>query len=388
MSGQPLSLQIWSPMRPLKNLFILDFSTLLPGPLASLLLAEAGADVLKIERPGGGDDMRQYAPAWGAYGATFALLNRGKRSLAIDLKDPAGLEALQPLVERADVLIEQFRPGVMERLGLGFDAVAKMNPRLIYCSISAYGQTGPRRDAAGHDINLYAETGLLSLASPKEGVPVMPPSPIGDIAGGAYPAVINILLALQDRERTGLGRHLDIALGDNLFTLAYWALAQGWHTGTFPGNSDHLVSGGTPRYRLYRTRDGGIVAAAPIEPKFWANFCDLIGLESALRDDARDPAATAQAVAAIIATENAELWVRRFEQRECCCTVAASLEEALASPHFQARGLFSHFVSNERGEVIPALPVPIDPSFRLQMGTVLVAPRLGAEATNELPEEP
>ena len=364
-------------MQPLRNIFVLDFSTLLPGPMASLLLAEAGADVLKVERPGGGDDMRQYGPAWGAYGATFALLNRGKRSLAVDLKNPDAMAVLRPLIERADVLIEQFRPGVMERLGMGPAAVAQFNPRLIYCSISAYGQTGPRRDIAGHDINMYAETGLLSLAMSRDGDPVMPPSPIGDIAGGAYPAVMNILLALQERTQTGAGRHLDIALGDNLFTLAYWALAQGWGTGVFPGNGDHLVTGASPRYRLYRTRDGGIVAAAPIEPKFWASFCNVLGLDAALRDDAVDPAATARAVAAIIVMQDTDTWARQFAGADCCCSVGMSLEQAVASPQFTARGLFAHFVSNEGGGSIPALPVPIDPSFRTPPGTVLAAPMLG-----------
>jgi len=368
-------------MRPLEDLFVLDFSSLLPGPMASLFLAEAGADVLKIERPQAGDDMRHYEPSWRAFGATFALLNRGKRSIAIDLKDPAMLDTLRPLIERADVLIEQFRPGVMDRLGLGYETISKINPRLVYCSISAYGQSGPRREAAGHDINLYAETGLLSLASPRDGEPVMPPSPFGDIAGGSYPAVINILLALQERERCGSGRHLDIALGDNLFTLAYWALAQGWGTGRFPGNGDHLVTGGSPRYRLYRAKDGGVIAAAPIEPKFWASFCDIIGLAPALRDDGQDPQATIAAVSKIIAGEDAKLWAQRFETADCCCTVAARLEDAIASPHFQSRGLFANFVSNERGETIPALPVPIDPSFRSPPGSTLSAPVLGEFGT-------
>jgi alpha-methylacyl-CoA racemase len=369
-------------MRPLEGLLVIDFSSLLPGPLASLLLAEAGAEVIKVERPEVGDDMRAYAPSWGADGATFALLNRGKQSVTLDLKDSTARTVLEPLIERADILIEQFRPGVMARLGLAYEAVAAINPRLIYCSISAYGQTGPRCGVAGHDINLLAETGVLALSNPTGSHAALPPTPIGDIAGGSYPAVINILLALREREKTGVGRHLDIAIGDNVFTLAYWALAQGWGAERFPRNRDHLVTGASPRYRLYPTRDGGIVAAAPLEPKFWTNFCELLKLDLALRDDARDPAATAAGVAAIIAAEDASTWSRCFASSECCCSVVVDLEHALADPHFQARGLFDHRLVNEHGKTMPALPVPIDSGFRAPTGTVLAAPPLGNANAN------
>ncbi|MBX5473155.1 MAG: CoA transferase, partial [Acetobacteraceae bacterium] len=151
-------------MRPLEKLLVLDFSTLLPGPMASLILAEAGAEVVKIERPGRGDEMRGYVPRWGAESTNFALLNRGKQSIALDLKNKADRARLQLLLERADVLIEQFRPGVMERLGLGYAEVAAVNPRLIYCSITGYGQNGPKRDVAGHDLNYIGDTGLLALS--------------------------------------------------------------------------------------------------------------------------------------------------------------------------------------------------------------------------------
>src|ERR1700712_5629768 len=191
-------------MRPLEGTLVLDFSTLLPGPMATLLLAEAGAEVVKIERPGSGEDMRGYAPKWGRDSANFALLNRGKTSLALDLKSAVDRQRLQPLLERADVTVEQFRPGVMARLGLDYESVAAINPGVIYCAITGYGQTGPKRDQAGHDLNYIGDAGLLGLAM---GNGVVPPALVADIAGGAYPAVINILLALNQRERTGLGRY-------------------------------------------------------------------------------------------------------------------------------------------------------------------------------------
>jgi alpha-methylacyl-CoA racemase len=184
-------------MQPLAGIKVIDFSTLLPGPLASLILLEAGAEVIRIERPGLSDELRDYEPRFGAASAAFALLNRGKRSIALDLKAKRATERLMPILCAADVLIEQFRPGVMARLGLGYEAIEAINPRLIYCSITGYGQSGPKAQSAGHDLNYMAETGLLHLAAGADGAPVVPPALIADIAGGSYPAALNILLALR-----------------------------------------------------------------------------------------------------------------------------------------------------------------------------------------------
>lgn len=350
-------------MRPLAGIRVLDFSTLLPGPLATLILAEAGAEVIKIERPGGGDEMRSYRPRFGADSVNFALLNRGKRSIAIDLKAPGARERLLPLVKGADVLVEQFRPGVMERLGLGYEALAAVNPRLIYCAITGYGQEGPRCGVAAHDLNYVAEAGLLALGAAPDGAPVPPPALIADIGGGALPAVVNILLALRAREQSGRGTKLDIAMADNLFAFMYWALGNGFAAGAWPRPGGELVTGGSPRYRIYRTADGRHLAVAALEQKFWERFCALIGLEPALRDDARDPAATARAVAERIGARSAAEWRALLAGEDVCCSVVASLEEALADPHFRARRLFEHKLV-AGGREIPALPVPLAAAFR------------------------
>ena len=363
---------------PLAGLLVLDFSTLLPGPMATLILAEAGAEVVKVERPGSGDEMRGYQPAWGAESANFALHNRGKRSVALDLKDPAQRARLEPLLERADILVEQFRPRVMERLGLGPDQVMARNPRLIWCSITGYGQSGPKRDAAGHDLNYIGDAGLLSLGHGDPVRPVVPPALIADIAGGAYPAVMNILMALLARQATGRGQRLDIAMTDNLFPFLYWAIGQGFATGRWPGNGDGLVTGGTPRYRLYPTADGRLLAAAPIEDRFWAVFCDIIGLEPEWRDDARDPAGTAARVAALVAARDAAAWRSAIAGRDCCCSIVATVEEAMNDPHFAARGLFGHRLANAEGQQMPALPVPLAPALRGPPG-IRPAPALGAD---------
>ncbi|MCZ7642023.1 MAG: CoA transferase [Pseudorhodoplanes sp.] len=353
---------------PLAGLKVLDFTTLLPGPLATLMLAEAGADVLKIERPGG-EDMRRYQPAFEEQGAAFSLLNRGKRSQAIDLKSESGLLKVKSLLEEADILVEQFRPGVMERLGLGYEAVSRAFSRLIYCSISGYGQSGPRAAEAGHDINYIAATGLLALQPGPLERPVVPPALVADIGGGTFPAVINILLALRQRDLTGRGCRLDIAMTDAMFMFAWHALASGHAGGAFPKPGASKLVGGSPRYQLYRTRDDKLVACGALEDHFWRAFTAAIGLDAALADDARDPARTREAVAARIAQRTAAEWKPVLAAADCCATIVASLEEALRDPHFVQRGLFDATITAPSGATLPALPLPLDPQFRAPAGS-------------------
>jgi crotonobetainyl-CoA:carnitine CoA-transferase CaiB-like acyl-CoA transferase len=362
-------------MQPLAGVLVLDFTTLLPGPLATLLLAEAGAEVIKIERPGG-EDMRHYEPRFDGESAMFALLNRGKTSLVLDLKSAVDRDKLIPLIKRADVLVEQFRPGVMARLGLGTDAVKAINPKLIYCSITGYGQTGPRADQAGHDLNYIGHTGLLALNPGPLDRPVVPPALIADIAGGTLPAVMNILLALRQRDQSGQGCHLDIAMTDAMFTFASHALVSGHATGTFPAMGGARLTGGSPRYQLYQTKDGKLVCCAALEQRFWEPFTAMIGLSREFIDDSRDPAVTKAAVAAIIAGRSADEWRPLFAAADCCVTIMATLEEALRDPHFVERGLFAHQVAGPTGATMPALPVPINPQFRADPRDAKSVPKL------------
>jgi crotonobetainyl-CoA:carnitine CoA-transferase CaiB-like acyl-CoA transferase len=350
-------------VRPLEGIRVLDFSTLLPGPMATLLLAEAGAEVIKIERPGIGDEMRTYRPRIGPDSVNFGLLNRGKKSIAIDLKAPRAVERMRPLIESADVVVEQFRPGVMDRLGLGWEAMRAINRRIVYCAITGYGQTGPKVDVAAHDLNYVAESGMLSLAAGADGAPVVPAGLVADIAGGAYPAVMNILLALQRRAKTGEGAFLDVSMSDSLFAFQYWAIGQGLATGEWPKPAGALTTGGSPRYNVYRTRDGRFVAAAPLEQRFWDNFCAAIELAPEWRDDARDPAGTKGAVARRIAERNSDDWRQTFRGKDVCACIVASMEEAIADPNFRERGLFDRRVAMEGG-TLPALPIPIAEEFR------------------------
>ena len=251
----------------------------------------------------------------------------------------------------------------MDRLGLGYDALNAINPRIIYCAITGYGQSGPRADVAAHDINYVAESGMLSLAAGEDGAPIVPPALIADIGGGTYPAVINILLALRARDASGKGCKLDIAMGDNLFTFLYWAMGNGLAAGEWPKPGGELVTGGSPRFFIYRTRDDKFIAAAPLEQKFWENFCDAINLDAKFRDDGIDAAVTKRAVAQRLREHTAAEWQALFAGKDLCCCVVATVEEALNDAHFKARGLFNRSVSAD-GKTLVALPVPVADVFR------------------------
>jgi crotonobetainyl-CoA:carnitine CoA-transferase CaiB-like acyl-CoA transferase len=363
-------------MQPLSGIRVLDFSTLLPGPMATLLLAEAGAEVIKIERPESGEELRHYQPRFGDASVSFAMLNRGKRSVTLDLKANDAVSRLRPLLESSDVLVEQFRPGVMERLGLGYDAVRAVNPRIVYCSITGYGQDGPKASVAGHDLNYQADAGLLSVAAGSDGAPVVPNALIADIAGGAYPAVINILLALRQREHTAQGCKLDIAMTDGLLPFVYWGIGIGAASGRWPGPGAELLSGGSPRYQIYATRDGRYLAAAPLEDKFWRNFCDAIELPAALRDDGKDPGAAIRAVREIIAQRTAREWSERFAGRDVCCNLVQGVEQAMQDAQFQVRGVFRRSVVSADHDGLPAVSVPVAEPFR-DPRTELRYPSLG-----------
>ncbi len=353
----------------LAGVLVLDFSTLTPGPLATLMLAEAGADVLKIERPAG-DEMRARTPRLGPDSAQFALLNRGKRSMVVDLKAPGAVASLRELLEQADVLVEQFRPGVMARLGLGYHAVSAINPRIVYCSLTGYGQSGPRASVAGHDLNYVADSGLLSLGIGADGAPAIPAALLGDIAGGTYPAVLNIVLALLQRERTGKGTWLDISMADNLAPFMVGPLARGMHGDDWPEPRMNDLTGASPRYRTYVTRDGRRLAVGAIEDRYWNNFCDVIGLAPEERN-AASRERLIEAVASRIARKTAQEWEAAFVGVDACVSVVRTLHEAAQGAGYADAGLVV-----AGAQRMPALPVPIVPALR-RAGNERASPQLG-----------
>ncbi len=340
---------------PLAGIKVLDLTQLLPGPLATLMLAEAGATVTKVESPTG-DGLREYEPFHGETGAAYQLLNRGKAIVTIDLKSLSGLSQIRELIAHTDVLVTQSRPGTLEKRGLAAGDLMAAHPRLIVCSISGYGQDGPRAYESGHDLNYAASAGLLGLG----GAPAVPPVLLADIAGGTYPAVINILLALRRRDLTGKGSHLDIAMTDAMLVFAWETLAWQWATGSVPPERLHFT-GASPRYRIYETRDARFVAVAAVEEPLWQRFVKAIGLASNYIDDRSNPAATCDAVQAVISVRTASEWEPIFQAADCCATIVRTTEEALADSHFASRGVF---VRARYERELPALPLPISPGFR------------------------
>lgn len=347
----------------LEGIKVLDLTTLLPGPLATLYLAEAGADVLKIERPGG-EDLRRYPPFFDGHSITFEILNRGKRFLELDLKSEEGLRKIRALVCQSDILVEQFRPGVMARLGLDYESLSELNPALVMCSISGYGQIGPRAFEAGHDINYMGLTGLLNLSRGSLDQPVLPPTQIADIGGGSFPAIMNILLALVQKARTGQGTFIDIAMSDAMFTFAPFAFAEMAKRGAVSGSGEMLLTGASPRYGLYATRDDRLIAVGALEEKFWSSLCRAVDLAPTLWNDQVDPAATKAGLADCFRAREAKDWQPILQAADCCATVVRDLRDALQDEHFIERGLFDGEIDLETGKRFAALPLPIAPELR------------------------
>ena len=348
----------------LEGIKVIDFSTLLPGPLASLFLSETGAEVIKIEKPGVGDEIRLSNPQWGEQSVSFSLLNRGKKSLSLDLKDPKNLKILIPILKEADIIIEQFRPGVMKRLGLDYESIKKINQDIIYVSITGYGQYGPKSMVAGHDLNYIGNAGLLSISMGRENDTVVPPALVADIAGGSYPAVINILLALRKRDLNKEGSYIDLSMTENLFPFMFWGLGSGFAHNKWPGNSDGVLSGGSPRYNIYKTSDGSYVAAAPLEDRFWNKFCEAIELPKKFIKMQNDQEKVIQEIRKIIGQKEKNYWLDVFNKADCCCSIVKSIEEAINDNHFKVRKIFENKIINNLGEEIPALPIPVDMQFR------------------------
>src|SRR5439155_13050144 len=264
--------------QPLSGIRILDLSRLLPGAYASQMLADYGADVIKIEEPGSGDYGRFMPPQLaGGMSLYFVAINRNKRSMTLNLKLQAGREIFLRMVRQADVVLESFRPGVMDRLGLGYEQLKEANPGIVYCGISGYGQDGPYRLRAGHDLNYAGYAGLLDYNRGPGGEPAMPPTQLGDLAGGSYMAVIGILAAVVGRAQTGEGRKIDVSMTEGVMSLLSLVAGAYLNTGKAPRPGHSRLDGGLPCYNIYEAKDGKYVTLAALEPKFWNTFCTHIG---------------------------------------------------------------------------------------------------------------
>ncbi len=326
----------------LDGLRVLDLTRLLPGGFCSMLLADFGADVIKIEDTGLGDYVRWAPPHYegadpSAGSALFLSLNRGKRSIRIDLKSAAGKEVLLRLVRDADVVLESFRPGVMDRLGVGYERVREENHGLVYCAITGYGQDGPNRDRSGHDMNYLGLNGILGLTGEAGGPPVSAAAQIADLGGGALMAVAGILIALQERARSGEGQLVDCSMFDGSLSFLAMLAAEMLADGSIPRRGELRLAGGIVCYRPYRCADGYVTLGA-LEPKFWAEFCRGVGREDLL-DRAFDPPGSDahRAVCEVFAERTRAQWEEFASEHDCCLEPVLGLDEALEGELVAAR---------------------------------------------------
>ncbi|MFW5875529.1 MAG: CaiB/BaiF CoA transferase family protein [Myxococcota bacterium] len=326
---------------PLHGIRVLDLSRLLPGPYATMVLADLGARVDKVEDPSGGDYMRVMPPQVEGMGSVFHALNRGKRSVVLDLKKPEGRDAFLELVPQYDVLLESFRPGVMSRFGLGYEQLRDANPRLVYAAITGYGQDGPLAGRAGHDLNYVGRAGLLGFTGPEDRPPQVPGVQIADIGGGALFGAIGVLAALQERERTGRGRFVDVSMCEGSLAFTMFGLMSRLGGMQAPRGGDVLMGGIAP-YQTYETKDGQHVTLGSLEPKFWSAFCTGVGIEPAMDALAPGPhqAGWKSKLAQIFAQRTRAEWEAFAEKHDCCLEPVLQPEELLTDPQHTARGVF------------------------------------------------
>ncbi len=364
-------------MAPLKGIRVLDLSLQLPGPFCTMLMADHGADVIKVDEP----SPRVRSPFSGespGLSPGDRYLNRGKRSLTLNLKSVEGREAFRKLAATADVLVEGFRPGVTARLGIDYGTMSALNPRLVYCSISGFGQDGPMRDAAGHDINYVSYAGILGICGRPGAPPSLLPVQIGDLFGGGMMALSGILMALRERDARGKGRWVDISMTDGAMSMLSIHAAAWFADGQPPGRGTMTLTGRYPCYEVYRCADGGYMSVGPLESWFWERFVGALGRED-LKDgqyaEGAEGEKVREALGGIFASRGRDEWVAFFREHDVCVSPVLSLPEALSHPNALARGMVVE-VESPLGGREPQLGRPIKFAGEAETPPVR-APRLG-----------
>ena len=336
-------------MMALEDIHILDLSRLVPGPFCTMLLGDLGADVLLIEPPP--DSRAGQAPGVG--GEAYNALGRNKRSIVLNLRDDEARQVFYRLAESADVVLEGFRPGVVKRLGVDYETLREKNPRLVYCSLSGYGQTGPYAGLVGHDINYISVGGALGMIGWPDQPPAIPMNVIADFAGGGLHAAYAILAALHARERTGRGQFVDIAMSDGVLYLLTQHISTYFATGRTPEAGRTVLNGSAPNYNVYQCRDGGWISLGSLEPHFWANLCRAMGLEDLIPHQ-YDGAKRDEIFAHFreqFKTKTRDEWFEILKQTDICAAPVYGLDEALNDPHNQARGMVVEVEHPEAGTV-------------------------------------
>lgn len=321
-------------MNALTNLKILDFTTLLPGPFATMQLADMGAEVLKVSSPSKYDLVLEAEPKIKGKSANLLWLNRNKKTMALNLKTEDGVRIVKKLIEEYDILVEQFRPGVMEKLGLGYEKLKKINPKLIYCSITGYGQSGYLSSKAGHDINYLARSGLMSFSGTKKSGPVLYGTQIADIAVGSMNSIIAILAAVNYRNITGEGQQLDISMMDGLLPFNSLSGAQYLGGGDLPTRESDLLNGGS-NYDFYKTKDGRYFSVGSLEKKFWDGLCEILEIKA---DSATD-VSVKEEIRQKFMSKDFEEWLEIFKDKDVCVEPVLNLEEVVEDKNINERGL-------------------------------------------------
>ncbi|WP_373893521.1 CaiB/BaiF CoA transferase family protein [Virgibacillus sp. CBA3643] len=339
---------------PLTSIRVLDLTRLLPGPYCTMLLADFGAEVIKVEDPKVGDYARGYDPKLDEDSAMFHSLNRNKKSVCLNLKSEEGKADFLKLVETADVVVESFRPGVMERLGLDYERLKNINLGLVFCSVTGYGQTGPYANHPGHDINYLSYAGLLDLMGEQDGKPIVPAAQIADIGGGALPAAVGILLALFEREKSGKGQFVDISMLDGVVSWLQTTLPNYLSTDVPVIRGEQTLSGGMAAYEVYETKDGRWLSVGALEPKFWKAFCEGIGrgdftpfLNAPLHEQHR----LKYEIQLIIAEKPLAEWISIFSEKEACVTPVLTFEEIIRDPQITEREMIQTVAHKTLGAV-------------------------------------
>jgi len=347
-------------LKLLQGIKVLDLSRLLPGPLCSYYLAELGAEVIKIEPPEG-DYARFFPPLKKDTSYAFLQLNHNKKIVTLDLKKNSDYETFISMVVDSDVVLESFRPGVVNNLKIDFDQLKKINPKLVYCSITGYGQDGPYKNHPGHDINYLGYAGILDQIGNSGSAPVLTNFQIADVAGGSLHACVAIMAALVSAQKKQQAHYLDVSMLDCVIALNQMALA------TFQGKMKDvprgcdMLSGGLPFYSLYQTKDGRFMALGALEEKFWLKFCMAIGKKEWgvwHRESRQKYPEIAQALSQLFISKNMHEWVSLLENQECCCTPILRISETLLDPQIKARAIFVSKSRPEEGEFI-ACPFPV-----------------------------
>jgi crotonobetainyl-CoA:carnitine CoA-transferase CaiB-like acyl-CoA transferase len=374
---------------PLEGIRVLDLSRLLPGGFCSLLLADFGADVLKIEDTGIGDYVRWAPPYYegphaSARSAMFLALNRNKRSLRLDLKHERGREVLLRLVRDSDVLLESFRPGVLDRLGVGYERLREENPGLVYCAITGYGQNGPLRDRSGHDLNYLGLIGLLALSGDAGGPPVQSAGQIADIGGGGLMSAFGILVALRERDRTGQGQFVDASMADGSLGWLALVAARYFAEGRPPRRGEIELGGALVCYRPYECADGWVTLGA-LEPKFWAAWCRGVGREDLIDKAFERPGSDVHCeVEAIFRERTRAQWRQFASEHDCCLEPLLELDEALDSELVRAREMVVEIGQPGAEEPIRLLAPPVKLSRTPADATRLPGPALGEHTRDAL----